>query len=266
MKQNLTNDTAPKSGYLSVALYPDMMHRENGGISKYYARVVNRRKLSVEDIANDVVSDGIAHDKADIVKIWSVMANAILMRLSAGLSVDIGLGILYPCINGCFDRNGAELDGSKTSIGVQYRMSSLVKDVMGKLTPVVTQGNSVDPQILRVADHKSGWDSGNLTEAEKERPGTISVNGFFRIEGKNLCIVGEKEDVGVYFDAEDGSESIKLSSKDIVRNDASVIECIAPAEMAVGNYRIRIVTQYSKTKTYHAEPRVAVFNRPVVIN
>ena len=265
MKQNLTNDMAPKSGYLSIALYPDLLHRENGSISRYYAHVVNRRKLGIEDIVNDVVSDGIQHDKADIMKIWNVMANAILMRLSAGLSVDIGFGSLYPCITGTFDRNGADIGEKKASIGVQYRMSSLVKNVMGKLTPVVTQGNSVEPQILRVADHNSGWDSDKLDEKEKELPGKISIGGFFRIDGKNLGIVGDKESVGIYFDAEDGSKSIKLSASDIVRNDPTVVECIAPDTLQPGVYKIRIVTQYSRTKVFHTEPRECVFGRSIAV-
>ena len=59
MRQNFINieDNTPKSGKLSIALYPNQMRKTGGKATSYYARVVNRRTLRMEDIFNDLLSD-----------------------------------------------------------------------------------------------------------------------------------------------------------------------------------------------------------------
>lgn len=253
MKQNLINieDNTPKSGKLSIALYPNQLRKTGGKATSYYARVVNRRKLNMEDIFNDLLSEDGSIDTARMRKTWNTVINAIAMRISSGISVDFGLGVLSPAVNGSFASEQSEFNRNRHSITVQYRPSQDMKDTMSSLEPVITRGNSCRPEVIRVYDHGSHWDSANLLENESLESGKLSRGKLLIIEGKKLCIAGDEDKVGLFFDScTDPDKSIKLGAADLCRNQPTVLECLVPAELdETDTYRLRVVTQYlSKDK------------------
>ena len=263
MKQNLVENNEPKSGRLAVALYPSCLAQEKGAANAYYARVVNRRKLDIGDIATDVVSDGSPFSKGQIEELWNSMANAILMRLSSGVSVDMGLGILYPSVSGCFKADGTSYDGSRNTASIRYRENALAKETMGKLSLVVTQGNKSAPQLLRIKDHVSKWDSlspKQMADGNGKAPGTLTAGGFFTIEGKGLAIEGDDGKVGIYFDPVDGSgKPCTVGKDDLLRNETNCLCGFVPSDMKEGLYKVRIVTQYSRGKKPLAATREGSF-------
>ena len=129
MKQNLINieDNTPKSGKLSIALYPNQMHKTGGKVTSYYARVVNRRRLSMDDIFNDLLSEDGSIDTVQMKKLWNRAVNAIAMRISTGISVDFGLGVLSPSVTGSFASEQSEFNRNRNSITVKYRPSQDIK-------------------------------------------------------------------------------------------------------------------------------------------
>ena len=248
MKQNLINreDTSPKSGKLSIALYPNPLNKGRGGLPSYYARVVNRRKLDMDDIFNDLISENAGIDKDQMRRSWNTVLNAIAMRISSGVSVDFGLGVLSPAISGSFASEQSEFSRARNSITVQYRPSRDLQRTMDRLEPVITRGNSCRPEITKVFDHGSGWDSANLKEGESMEVGTISRGDLLIIEGKTLRIAGDGDSVGVWFDnIDDPAASIRLDAQALCRNRPSLLECIVPRELAAkAAYRLRIVTRH----------------------
>ena len=248
MKQKLINseENAPKSGKLAIALYPNQMSKRNGEVTSYYARVVNRRTLGMEDIFNDLLSDNPGLDAARLRKEWNTVLNAIAMRVSSGVSVDFGLGVLSPAITGSFASEQSEFSKSRNRITVQYRPSKDMRQVMAALDPVITLGNACRPEITRVYDHGSGWDSADLKEGQNLEYGSVSRGNLLIIEGKTLCIGGDGEEVGLWFESTpDPNASVKVDAKTLCRNRPSLLECIVPKELAEGTaYRIRVVTRY----------------------
>lgn len=237
MKQELINneDNKPKSGKLSIALYPNVLRKTDGKVTSYYARVVNRRTLHMEDIFNDLRSDDSSVDTGEMNRIWNTALNAIAMRLSSGISVDFGLGTLYPSVTGSFASEQSEFNRNKNDITVQYRPSQDMKRTMSGLTPVITRGNSCRPEITRIYDHGNNWDSANLKEGQTLDIGPLSKGDLLIIEGKKLCIAGDGEMNGLFFDStSDPGKSIRLTGKDLCRNQGSVLECIVPAELEIG--------------------------------
>lgn len=248
MKQNLINteDNSPKSGKLSIALYPNALRKSNGKEISYYARVVNRRCLGMDDIVNDLLSEDGSIDAVQMKKDWNSIINAIAMRISAGISVDFGLGVLSPAVTGSFSGEQSEFNRNKNCITVKYRPSQDIKKTMSSLKPVITRGNICRPEITRVFDCGSGWDSAKLKEDQSLDSGTISAGNLLIIEGKNLRLDGSSGEVGLYLDniaAPD--KSIRLGPESLCRNNPALLEFIVPREIEQdAEYRIRLVTQH----------------------
>jgi hypothetical protein len=259
MKQELINieDNKPKTGKLSIALYPNTLRKTGGKVTCYYARVVNRRTLSMEDIFNDLHSDDASVDTASIKRTWNTVLNAIAMRLSSGISVDFGLGKLSPAVTGGFASEQSEFNRDRNSITVQYRPSQDMKQTMSALTPVITRGNSCRPEIIRVYDHGSDWDSAMLQEDQSLEFGTLTRGDLLIIEGKKLCVMGDGEENGLFFDCvSNPDKSVRLDGAGLCRNQTTVLECIVPAELdPAEHYRIRIVTQYLQGSKLRDEPQ-----------
>ncbi len=248
MKQNLINreNNAPKSGKLSIALYPNPLSKSNGKASSYFARVVNRSRLGMDDIFNDLLSEDSGIDTAQMKKTWNMVINAIAMRISSGISIDFGLGTLYPSVSGSFASEQSEFNRSRHSITVQYRPSEEMKRTMADLEPVITRGNACRPELTRVYDYGSGWDSRNLKEGQSLEQGILSVGNLLIMEGKMLKIAGDSEENGLYFDCLSNPEaSVKLSPSLLCRNQPTLLECIVPKGLAKDElYCLRVVTQF----------------------
>ncbi len=263
MRQNFINieDNTPKSGKLSIALYPNQMRKTRGKATSYYARVVNRRTLRMEDIFNDLLSDDGSTDTALMRKIWNTVINAIAFRISSGVSVDFGLGVLSPVVTGSFASEQSEFSWSRNRISVQYRPSQGMKDTMATLEPVITRGKIACPEVIRVYDHGSSWDSTNLTEEQTLESGTLTRGKLLIIEGKKLCIAGDHVDVGLYFVSETNPDKfVRLKADGLCRNQPTVLECLVPDELdADDTYKLRVVTQYLGKDKCRDEPLSETF-------
>ena len=67
------------------------------------------------------------------------------------------------------------------------------------------------------------------------------------ITGKNIMLYGENEDVGLWFiNTEDESKNAVVKASELGVNKCSLITCDIPL-LEPGTYRIRIVTQYTKS-------------------
>ena len=259
MKQNLINneDNSPKSGKLSIALYPNALRKSNGKEIGYYARVVNRRRLGMDDIFNDLLSEDGSIDTVQMKKLWNRAVNAIAMRISTGISVDFGLGVLSPSVTGSFASEQSEFNRNRNSITVKYRPSPDIKKTMDSLEPVITRGNTCRPEVTRIFDHGSGWDSVKLKEDQSLESGSLSMGNLLIIEGKNLRIDGSSAEVGLYFDnIAEPDKSIRLEAVSLCRNNPGVLECIIPRELDQdAEYRIRLVTQFMPGSRLRESPQ-----------
>lgn len=233
-----------KTGKLAIALYPNTLAAADDGKSSYYARVINRSRLRQDDIVDDIVANGSSLSKEEIARAWRLINNAVTCRLTEGISVDTGLGLLRPAVTGVFDSASSEFDRKRNAITVQYRPDRQLRDVMASLTPVIAQGNRVIPEITSVLDKS----------LPPEKDGCLCAGGFFSIRGKNIMVAdddGTDENasrVGLYFDnLDDAGKSVRLVPSQIYHNSAVLLEGIIP-QLADGRYRVRVVTKYCKSK------------------
>jgi hypothetical protein len=136
-----------------------------------------------------------------------------------------------------------------------------MKDTMATLEPVITRGKIGCPEVTRVYDHGSGWDSTKQKEIEELESGTLSRGKLLIIEGKKLCIAGNHDDVGLYFVSETNPDkSVRLKADGLCRNQPTLLECIVPDELdAEDRYRLRVVTQYISKDKCRDEPLTETF-------
>lgn len=265
-----TQPLTSKTGNLAIALYPNSLVNEEGKKILYYARVINRSRMTMEDIADDLVSNGMAESKHDIVNTWKLIGNAVMCRLAEGMSVDTCLGLLRPSVSGTFDTASSEFDRSKHSLTVHYRPSKQITDIMNDLTPVIAQGNRIMPEIISVNDKTIMAD-----ENADETSCVMKAGGFFFITGKNILVRGEENSerggsssdssIGLFFEnTEDESKSVRLAPSQIYHNTSSLLEGIVP-ELEAGTYKIRVATRFSGSSGTRKTIRENTFEKLITI-
>ena len=245
-----------KSSSLPVALYPNVMRREKDGKQTFYARPIIRKHLSMEDIASDMVVEGVngGMTREQIVSIWKNINCAVLERVANSCSVDTGLCLCSTRISGRFDTDSEDFSRKRHSIGMAFRTGRDVNEKLNELTVVIRQGNSVRPQIANIRDLESGED------------GILTPGGFLEITGSNLTIAGKDESVGLYFESEDNPDNTAvLGVKKMGTNSPSKLACVIPATLAAGSYRIKIVTQFMNSKVQRKKPLTFVHDTPLTV-
>ena len=245
-----------KSGSLPVALYPNAMRREQDGKQTFYARPIIREHFSMNDIASDMVVEGVNNGmtREQIVAIWKNINCAVLDRVANSGSVDTGLCLCSTRISGTFGTDSEEFSRKRHSIGMAFRASRDVTKKLNELNVVIRQGNSAKPQIADIHDLESGKD------------GTITPGGYLEITGSNLMLFGTDESVGLYFQSEDKPENtVVLGKNKMGRNSPSKLACAVPASLAEGRYRLKIVTQYMNSKVQRKKPLTFVHDKALTL-
>ncbi|MDE6737382.1 MAG: DUF4469 domain-containing protein [Treponemataceae bacterium] len=245
----MDNNLNLKVGRLSIALYPTHLQKKDGKIT-YHAKVVNRATVSMADICNDLVASGnncgLSSDELETV--WHNICQARKKRLAEGISSRDDLGTLYPSVKGTFaDDQSPYIKGVHT-ITVRLRASEEMSETMANLTPAITQGNTCHPVIDSVQDIRTQTDT------------ALTPGGLLNIKGRNICLVGDDEAVGLYFEnVHDMTEIVKVSPSDMSTNSKNVLCLIIPTTLKGGcSYRLRLVTQYSGSKQiFRKEPLIA---------
>lgn len=212
------------------------MRKEKDGKTSYHARPIFRNKLTMENIANDIIATGAleGYTAEQIISVWRVANNAMINRVLNGSIVDGGIGTFYARVTGSFDSEQSSFDSKKNAIDIVFRSGKTVKELASQIQPAIAQGNSVKPEIISVTDIESG------------KSDTLTPGGFLDITGKSLLVTGENDDVGLYFvNIEDESKSVKVASVKIGVNTSARIACVVP-NLESGIYRIKVVTQCSK--------------------
>lgn len=257
---NLENNL--KVGKLSIALYPTKFASQDGNVT-YHAKVVNRDTATMDDICDDLVASGNNYGlTADELKgVWQNICKARMNRLAEGISSEDDIGTMYPSVKGTFVNDQSSFIQGTHSITVQLRPSEKTAVTMAGLTPVITQGNTRHPVIDGVRDLRSQSDT------------VLTPGGLLSVKGCNICLAGDDESVGLYFEnVLDPEEVVKVSEEDVSTNSRNALCCIIPAGLKAGcRYRLRLVTQFNGSKkVFRKEPQMtyaaAEFHVPAALS
>lgn len=228
-----------KKGKLSIALYPTYLTAQDGKCN-YHAKVVNREKMSMTDVCKDIVAAGnnCGLTEQELENVWHIICQARIKRLAEGISSEDDIGTLYPTVKGVFTDDRMPFTKGVHTVSFGLRPSAAAAQVMEALTPVITQGNTCHPVIESVQDLKT------------KSCTVLTPGGLLTIKGRSICLVGDDEAVGLYFEnVLDEADVVRVSPEDMGVNSASTLCLSIPAELKDGcQYRLRLVTQFSGSK------------------
>ena len=242
-KQLDDNENSEGSGGLPIALYANNMRKTSEGKLTYYGKVTYRSTLTMQNIASRATTYEPTLSADTILAAWKAVNEAILKSVEDGFIADVGLGTFYAKVNGTFDSENEAFSPEKHSIDLGFRVSKRVQEILSKIKAVIRQGNRSKPEITSVHDlvSKSGT--------------TLTPGGFLEIIGKFISVSGEDESVGLYFEnIDDESKSVKVTEEEIGQNTSNRLALVIPP-LTSGKYKIKIVTQFTRTKSMLKEPR-----------
>jgi hypothetical protein len=215
------------------------------------AVVLPQGHVKLEDIVEALVEEGTEFARETLVDIIGRYNRMSAKLAVSGYDVDTGLVYLRPVVRGVFyDKS---YDPEKNSLYVLATQSKDIReavaqthvDVMGE-APSVMQILLVENMVTHAAD------------------GTITRGRNAQVNGSYIKIAGNHPDVGVYLVTVDGASTHHLPADSIVKNEPSSLLLFIPADIPTGDYRLRIVTQFSRQKLLTL-PREATYHVPLTI-
>lgn len=198
----------------------------------YASRVMIEQSIGIEDIVNDIITSRTDLSAATIRDVNSRIEEAILKRLSNDYAIRAGLYSVCPKASGVFVRANQQFDPEIHQINAQFTQSALVRELLRSSKVVVMGVAPLAIFIDQVEDVKTQTVNGALS-----RGYNVLING------NDIRVGGDKEDIGVRFINADNRNIVTILPDDLVRNTAKEIILLIPADTETGNYYLEISTQ-----------------------
>ena len=218
----------------------------------YTAVVVSSGSANVNDIIDEIISDGSEVKRETILNIVTRFNDKAASLVLAGYNVNTGLVYMRPSIKGAFYNKTWDPEVNSVHIVIQQG-TNLRSEVAS--TEVEILGEQSDPmEIYSVTDQTTGATDGTLTKGRNAE-----------IKGSYLKIAGDNADCGITFTNTETKEITKLDTADIVLNEPSRLLIFTPASLVAGEYELTVTTQFTGGGRTLKEPRSCTFDTAIVI-
>jgi len=210
---------------------------------EYIAKALPKGRLNENAIVDRIVSKGSTLRKADIAATLILYTEVIADALLEGYTLKL------PTVNSSISFKGVLRDPAeevdKKSFKIRFSKGKAIRKAEKEVELERVVIPPPTPVIKGVRDKKTG----NLNTV-------MTSGGAIEIKGKRLKIDGDDPACGLWFIAQDGTQT---KATDIIENMPARIIAMVPEGLAPGSYRIKVVTQYSqkvllkKPKSYEYE-------------
>jgi hypothetical protein len=194
-----------------------------------YARVVNVRSLTDNDLAEAIAERNLGISKPEVLAMLEACAQIQLKWLASGNAVNTQLAHFHYAIPGTYAEGEHPTEAIVRITPSKMLSEAVKKNTLREIEPLVPI------RIERVEDMKSGTTNEFITNL-----------GNVKIYGHNLKIEGKKPGVGVRFvSLEDPGAIYPVPAVDIITNNPKELVIMAP-HMVVGEpVQLEITTQFS---------------------
>jgi len=216
----------------------------------YSAQTVVEGSYDKEAIISLMLQRGTLVTRTDMLAVLNLFEEVITSLIQNGSTINLPLFNTSFSISGVFEGPMDVFDGGRHKLNVNLSKGVLLRDAETKVKFEKTNAIAPTPSIQEVKDVVSGKTNEILT------PG-----GVVQLWGSNLKIVGDNEDVGLWFVPKTG-EAIKATVL-VTNKPASVIAMIP--ELAKGEYSVKVVTQFPGGGALLKIPRVSLFNKMLLV-
>ena len=201
-------------------------------------------------IFNEMMKRGTLLTKTDILAVLNLFEETVAGILADGNTVTTPLFNTSFSISGVFEGAMDTFDPSRHKLNINLTKGTMLRDAEKRVKLEKTTAVAPMPLIQEVKDSISGSYNSKLT------PG-----GVIELRGNTLKIDGDKPECGLWFVFEDGTET---KSAVIIENKPSRIIALIP-NLVVGEYNVKIVTQYSTGGSVLKTPKTYVFTKTLIV-
>jgi hypothetical protein len=234
------------NGNIIVELYDNpLTERKDDRIG----RVVTNRSYDENDIIEEIVARRTDLSASTIKASLNLASEIALEKIANGASVSLGLGYFSLGVSGVFIGDNAKWDAGQHSLSVRITPNSKLREAV-KSTLVDVRGLAAGgPAINILTDVSTGEVNSRIT------PG-----GGVNLVGSRIKIDGDNPANGISLINQLTNEVVAIPKTALLVNDPSKITFIVPANLANGDYKLSITTQFSTSVTNTKEPRTYSFD------
>ncbi len=219
----------------------------------YTARVVSERSLTVDDICTEAANRGGADISAPaMIHAVGLFHKELAYQLCDGFSVNTGWYTAVAHVRGVFNSPNEHFNPEKHTLSFEFQQGALLRKELPNIEIEVLGVADSGLEVLQVVDVKTG--------SVNDR---VMQNYNLRISGQKLKIAGDHPDVGVWF-VQDNGNALKVDPTDLVTNNPSELVIVVPT-MLPGEYKLKVVTQFSGGRTTLKEPRSHTFDKCLTV-
>jgi len=200
----------------------------------YSARVITEQSYDMEGIIDLMLSKRNLVSRTDIVAVFSAFFETIEGCIKRGENINLPIFNLGYSITGVFDNEDESFNPEKHQVNVNINNGLQVKRAIERIKLTKVDAVLTEPVLHHFKDLAS--------ETTNDQ---VSKNSLFELTGTRLKIAGEDSNVGLYFVAEDGTET-KVT---LLADNANKKLVGQTPELTAGIYRVRLKTQ-STSGTY----------------
>ena len=197
-------------------------------------------KVDIEAIYKEMFNKTTGIQPETIQHVVQLYHRTITDFLLTGCTVNTGLFYASPSLQGVYKD---AWDPEKNSIVVNFQTGKELRESIAQTKVVILGQKASAMQIDHIINLKTKAEDGNAPRG-----------GGIRIEGRELKVVGDAEEVGVFLvNALDVEE--QLLDEQILTNKPSELVLLIPNDLTEGAYTLRITTQYSSSNKLLKTPR-----------
>ncbi len=220
-----------------------------------FGRVIRSRSMNEDDLIKMAVKDRTDLNPTTLKASLEILKGEAMECLLRGDSVEFGLAFYSLDSKGVFLGDNASWDSSQHKLTVQATPTRELREKVKSVSVKVRGMAPVGTFINSVTDVASGEVNTMLT-----------LGGPVNVTGSKIKIAGDHPDIGLFLvNMADESSLVSISMNYIAINDPSNISFVMPTELPPGDYRMKIITQYTAGGTMLKEPRTYMFDYPLAI-
>ncbi|MEA4983672.1 MAG: DUF4469 domain-containing protein [Paludibacter sp.] len=226
---------------IKALLYPNPMKNAGG---TYMARTSAYGTLGIKEICQSKGSKrGSLNNPENMEYYVHLFFEEMAELLTAGYNINTGYFKAAAKINGTFNSSNDEFDSIRHQVNFKFSQGITMRKIAAETKAEILHLLPFNFVICEVTD--------NFTKSVNEllTPGQNLI-----IDGIKIKIVGEDPSVGIYFINVSTNAQTKVSANEIALNQNNKLIIVIPL-LEKGEYRLKVVTQYSANSVQLVKPR-----------
>ena len=213
-----------------------------------FGKVVVPRSINEDDLIKMAVArrtDLNPNTLKTSINILQELAEECILR---GDSVRFGLAHFSLDCRGMFIGDNAKWDSKQHRLVARATPTSSLREAINKASVNIRGMATIGTVINSVTDVTTG-----------EQNTVLTPNGGVNLTGSKIKIAGDHPSNGIKLVNQTTSAELPIPENAILVNDPSKISFILPRQMAAGDYKITLTTQFTSGSVILKEPRSYTF-------